>query len=185
MDIKITRGQGKCAVTGRAFEDGERYVIALSADPEQEGVFQRTEIAQDAWERQNEGAFIAFWHAEYSKRKKPVLLDPDMLWEVFHRARMPQPEPTESAEPAEGEEGKEQEEGLTPEDLQRFAYVAALGLMRLKKLKLSGTRRDGKTEYLVFDTPGKSKDRQTYEVLNPELDEQGVMLVEERLSELV
>jgi hypothetical protein len=173
MDFKITRGQGKCSVTGQAFVDGEKYVIALSQDPAQEGLFQRTEISLEAWERQDSGAFTAFWIAEHSARRKPVLLDPDMLWEVFHRARVPLEEPPEGQEPE-----------FTAQDMQRFAYVAALGLMRLKKLKLSGTRRDGKAEYLVFDTPGRGKERQTYEVQNPELDEQGVMQVEERLSEL-
>jgi hypothetical protein len=173
MDFKITRGQGKCSVTSRAFADGEKYIVALSQDPAQEGLFLRTEISLEAWERQQPGAFVAFWFAEHSARRKPVLLDPDMLWEVFHRARMP------LEAPAEGEEPE-----FTPEDMQRFAYVSALGLMRLKKLKLSGTRRDGKAEYLVFETPGRGKDRQTYEVLNPELDEDGVIKVEERLSEL-
>jgi len=175
MEFKITRGQGKCAVTGNAFKDGERFVVALSPDPAQEGLFQRSEISVEAWDRQNPGAFVAYWHAEFSRQKKPILHDPDMLWEVFHRARMPQEEA--------GEAGAEPE--FTPQDMQRFAYVAALGLMRLKKLKLTGTRRDGGAEYLVFETPGKPKERQSYDVLNPELDENGVMQVEERLADIV
>lgn len=165
MDFKITRGQGRCSLTNRPFEDGEKYIVALSPDPAQEGLFQRVEISLEAWERQSPGAFTAFWTSEYSSKRKPALMDPDLLWEVFHRARSPQ-----------------EESAFSAEEMQRFAYVAALGLMRLKKLKLQGTRRQGKTEYLVFETPGKGK--QTYEVLNPELDENGVMQVEERLGEL-
>ncbi|MCC7510409.1 MAG: hypothetical protein IT464_13695 [Planctomycetes bacterium] len=167
-EFKINRGQGKCSVTGRAFADGEKYFVALSADPEHEGVFSRVDICMEAWERQSPGAFIAFWPAEYSSKRKPTLMDPELLWEIFHRARQPQTD-----------------EKFTPDDLNRFAYVAALGLMRLKKLKLQGTRRAGKTEYLLFDTPGKGKDKQSYEVLNPALDEHGVMKVEERLSDLI
>lgn len=165
MDFKITRGHGRCSVTDRPFADGEKYIVALSPDPAQEGLFQRVEISLDAWERQAHGAFVAFWTSEHTSRRKPALMDPDLLWEVFHRARQPQPDGA-----------------FTAEEMQRFAYVAALGLMRLKKLKLRGTRRQGKAEYLVFETPGKGKD--SYEVLNPGLDEHGVMQVEERLGEL-
>lgn len=168
MEFKITRGQGKCSVTGRAFANGEKYIIALNADPAQEGLFQRVEMSLEAWERQPTGAFIAWWPAEHSTNKKPVLMDPDLLWEVFHRARAEQPADSK----------------FSAGELDRFAYVAALGLMRLKKLKLKQTRRQGKREFLVFETPGKGKDRQTFDVANPELDEHGVMQVEERLAEL-
>jgi hypothetical protein len=165
MDFKITRGHGRCSVTGRSFRDGETYMVALSHDPEQEGLFHRVEICMEAWERQSPGAFVAFWSNEYSSKRKPVLMDADLLWEVFHRACQPEPE---------GD--------FTPQDLQRFAYVAALGLMRLKRLKLKGTRREPGAEYLVFETPGRA--REIYEVLNPELDENAVMQVEERLADL-
>jgi hypothetical protein len=167
-DFKISGRHGKCSVTGRQFLDGEKYMVALSPDAQQEGVFQRVEISLEAWERQAEGAFIAFWPDEYSSKRKPALMDPDLLWEIFHRARQPIDEDSQ----------------FTEADMQRFAYVAALGLMRLKKLKLQGTRREGRAEYLVFDTPGKGKEKQTYEVLNPGLDEHGVMSVEERLGDL-
>lgn len=166
MEFKITRGSGRCTVTGRKFEDGEQFIVALSPDPKEEGLFQRQDICLAAWQRQSAGAFAAFWPSRYSVAKKPVLLDPDMLWQVFHRARTP----------VEGDDAAE---------MPRFAYVAALGLMRLKKLKLKGTRRQGKTEHLVFETPGKGKDRETYEVVNPGLDEAGIEKVQDRLSELV
>lgn len=166
-EFKINRGQPKCSITGRAFADGEKYIVALKPDGEQEGVFQRVDIGLDAWERQGAGGYTAWWPSEYSTTRKPALMDPDVLWQAFHRAR-----------------GGEPHETFTPEEMQRFAYVAALGLMRLKKLKLKGTRRAGKKEYLVFDTPGKAKDRATYEVLNPELDEQGVEQVQDKLADL-
>lgn len=168
MEFKITRGQGKCSVTGRSFADGEKYIIALNADPSQEGLFQRVEMCSEAWERQPSGAFIAWWPAEHSTNKKPALLDPDLLWEVFHRARAEQPDTR-----------------FTPAELERFAYVAALGLMRLKKLKLKQTRRQGKREFLVFEVPGKTKDRQVFDVADPGLDEHGVTQVEERIAEFV
>ena len=92
-------------------------------------------------------ALVAFWPNEYSTTKKPALLDPDLLWQVFHKARA----------------GKEP-------DMPKFAYVAALGLMRLKKLKLKATKREGKKEVLVFEVPGAIATAQPDEKLtNPNM----------------
>lgn len=168
MEFKIARGQGKCSITGRKFEDGEVFIVALSADPANEGAFVRRDICKEAWDRQSPGAFTAYWTSQHSTARKPVLLDPDLLWQIFHNARAEQ---TGEAK-------------YTPEELNRFAYVAALGLLRLKKLKLQRTRRQGKKEWLVFETPGKAKERQEYEVQNPELDEAGVEAVQDRLADL-
>jgi hypothetical protein len=168
MEFKINRGQGKCSVSGRKFDDGEKFIVALSADPANEGAFVRQDISAEAWERQAQGSFTAWWPSQHSSARKPVLMDPDLLWQIFHNARAEQ-----TGEPK-----------YTPTEMNRFAYVAALGLMRLKKLKLKGTRRKGKREWLVFDTPGKAKERQEYEVENPELDEAGVEAVQDKLSDL-
>lgn len=182
-DFKINRSQGKCAITGHEFQDGEQYIVALKLEGEQEGVFQRIDICMEAWERQGNAGFVAWWPTEHSSKRKPALLDPDALWEVFHKARRKDgEEPTKAEENAEP--GDEPAEEFSRPDLDRFAYVAALGLMRLRKLKLKGTRRSGKREYLVFNTPGRASQRETYEVLNPELDEQGVEQIQDRLADL-
>ncbi|MCA8915394.1 MAG: hypothetical protein KDB90_08275 [Planctomycetes bacterium] len=176
-EFKINRGQGKCSITGRAFTDGEKYIVALKPDGELEGAFTRVDICMEAWERQGEAGYIAWWPTEYSTKRKPALLDPDALWEVFHKARRKEDEAPAPEAPTEVAE-------FSREDLDRFAYVAALGLMRLKKIKLKETRRKGKREYLVFDTPGRASQRETYEVLNPELDEAGVENIQDRLADL-
>ena len=176
-EFKINRGQGKCSITERAFTDGEKYIVALKPDGELEGAFTRVDICMEAWERQGEAGYIAWWPTEYSTKRKPALLDPDALWEVFHKARRKEDEAPAPEAPTEVAE-------FSREDLDRFAYVAALGLMRLKKLKLKETRRKGKREYLVFDTPGRAAQRETYEVLNPELDEAGVENIQDRLADL-
>lgn len=62
--------------------------------------------------------------------------------------------------------------------------MAALGLLRLKQLKLKATKRTKAGEVLVFETPPKVKAKQTYEVPNPALDEKGVAAIQERLAEL-
>ncbi|MCA8911080.1 MAG: hypothetical protein KDB82_05215 [Planctomycetes bacterium] len=182
-DFKISRGHGRCAVTGHEFADGEKYIVALRPEGEQEGVFQRVDICMEAWERQGEEGYVAWWPTEYSSKRKPALLDPDALWEVFHKARRKKgEEPTQAEEDAEPDAGPAEE--FSREDLDRFAYVAALGLMRLKKLKLKGTRRSRKREYLVFETPGRAGQRESFEVLNPELDEAGVEQIQDRLADL-
>jgi hypothetical protein len=186
-EFKINRGQGKCSITGRAFQDGEKYIVALKPEGDAEGAFTRVDICMEAWERQGPEGYTAWWPSEYSSKRKPALMDPDALWEVFHKARQTPAEGTEETgqTPAEEEATEETTEQFTQEDLDRFAYVAALGLMRLKKLKLKQTRRAGKREYLVFETPGRASQRETYEVLNPELDEAGVEQVQDRLADLI
>ncbi len=163
MDFKISRGQKQCSVCSRAFADKEKYVTGLlNPRSGEEGTFDRQDFCQSCWERQGPGALTAFWPNQYSTSKKPALLDPDLLWQVFHKART----------------GKEP-------DMPKFAYVAALGLMRLKKLKLKATKREGKKEILVFETPGrKPKEREEFEIPNPALDEAAVGQVQDRLGDL-
>ncbi|MBZ0135018.1 MAG: hypothetical protein K8I27_01440 [Planctomycetes bacterium] len=182
MDFKINRGQGKCSITGRAFSDGEKYIVALRPEGEHEGVFTRVDICMEAWERQGEEGYTAFWPTEHSTKRKPALHDPDALWQVFHRARRKNGE--DARKPEAESEAPEAIDDFSREELDRFAYVAALGLLRMKKLKLKGTRRTKRHEFLVFETPGRASQRETYEVLNPELDEAGVEQVQDRLSDL-
>jgi hypothetical protein len=169
-EFKFNRGQGKCAITGREFADGEKYIVALRPEGEQEGVFTRVDICMEAWERQGDAGYTAWWPTEFSTRRKQPLMDPDLLWQVFHRARA-------TEQPADNT--------FSRDELDGFAFVAALGLMRLKKLKLKGTRRAGKREVMIFETPGRAAQRETYEVSNPSLTEEQQMQVEERLADLV
>ena len=169
MDFKISRSNRQCGICTRRFENREKYFVGLISRSNEEGAFDRADICQQCWERQGAGNLVAWWPAEFSTEKKPVLLDPDLLWQVFHRARGP----------------AESEPKLDPVDRKRFAYVAALGLLRLKQLKLKATKRTKQGELLVFETPAKRvKDKQVYEVNNPELDEAGVQAIHDRLSEL-
>lgn len=187
MEFKINRGQGKCSITGRAFTEGERYVVALQPHPEageDEGAFRRLEICEEAWETQDPAGFTAWWPTEHSVKRKPPLYDPDALWEIFHKTRRKKGEENTLQQDENAIESGDVEE-FSREDLDRFAFVAALGLMRMKKLKLERTRRRGKREYMVFHTRGRKRERQTFEVLNPELNEGGIEQVQERLADLL
>lgn len=165
MEFKIGRGRGECSVSGKQFEDGESYIVALKSIDD-DGAYERVEICQEVWDRQGSEGFVAWWPAEHSVNRKPVLLDPDMMWEVFHRAR----------------EGKTSEE-FSKQDMQAFALVAALGLMRMKKLKLTGTKRKGEDEIMIFATRGRRK-KETFELVNPGMDEDAIDKVQERLADL-
>lgn len=167
MDFKISRGSKQCSVCARKFVNGDIYYAGLVSRPKEEGVFDRADVCRQCWERQGAGSFVAYWISEFSTERKPVLFDPDSLWQVFHNAR--------SADEAKKRDA---------EELKRFAYVAALGLLRLKQLKLKATKRTKAGEVLVFETPPKVKAKQTYEVPNPALDEKGVAAIQERLAEL-
>lgn len=167
MDFKISRSLKQCSVCQRKFANREKYFAGLVPRPKEEGVFDRADVCLTCWERQGAGSFTAYWLAEFSTEKKPVLMDPDSLWQVFHNARST-------------DEAKKRDAG----ELQRFAYVAALGLLRLKQLKLKATKRTKAGEVLVFETPPKVKEKQSYEVLNPALDEKGVEEIQDRLAEL-
>ena len=169
MDFKIARSNRQCGICGRRFENREKYFVGLISRAREDGAFDRADMCRQCWERQGAGNLAAWWPSEFSIDKKPVLLDPDLLWQVFHRARGPE----------------ESEPKLEPLERQRFAYVAALGLLRLKQLRLKATKRTKLGELLVFETPAKRvKDKQVYEVPNPELDEKGVEAIQDRLSEL-
>ena len=166
MDFKIARGRPRCSTCDRELRDGESYYVGLTAS-EEEGAFARADHCAKCWEGQDLGALTAWWPAEFSLNKKPALLDPDLLWQVFHAARA------------------QKHKDFSQEEMHRFGYVAALGLMRLKKLKLKGTKRAKGTEFLIFQTPGrKASERKQYEVRNPELNEEAVIQVQDRLAEL-
>ncbi len=167
MDFKISRSNKQCSACQRKFANREKYYAGLVSRPKEEGVFDRADVCKQCWERQGAGSFIAYWLSEFSTEKKPVLMDPDSLWQVFHNAR--------SADEAKKRDA---------EELKRFAYVAALGLLRLKQLKLKATKRTKAGEVMVLETPPRVKDKQTYDVVHPALDEKGIEEIQDRLSEL-
>ncbi len=132
----------------------------------------------EAWERQGRDDITAWWRAEFSTTRRPLLVDADALWEIFHKARRDKDE-------AAADDEADVEEGFGRDELDRFAYVAALGLIRLKKLNLKSTRRHGALSYMVLETRGRKSARDTYEVVDVNLTEEESAQVQERLAELL
>ena len=160
MEFKIARTSPTCRACSRAFRDEETLITALKQPGEE--TFERFDICNACWPKENHDAYRCFWSNSFSAKRRSPLLDADVLWQVFYHC---QPKAEESPEAAE------------------FAYVAALGLMRLKYLVLERTEKKKGTEFLVLRTRGDKKDRVTYEVRDPNLDVAGVERVQDKLGE--
>jgi hypothetical protein len=159
MDIRIERAAMNCHLCDKEFADGELKTVALS-ETEEEGRFRRQDICSGCWEMQNPESFVCHWLASHSLKRRPALLDADVLWQVLHAAA-----PTKDS-PGEPE----------------FAYVAALGLMRMRQLSLDGTeRQEGRLVHVFNGKGGASKLR--FKLRDPGLDESGIESVQDRLAE--
>jgi hypothetical protein len=167
MEIKIERASAACRVCSRPFRDGETVTAALRAGKE-EGEYGRMDVCHDCWPKQDPRAFACHWLTQFSAKKRPALLDADVLWQALQRSL-----------PTKDSAGQ-------PD----VAYVAALGLMRLKQLVMEDTEREGDVsgadgspgaEILVFRDKGKPV--KEYRVADPRLTEAQMESVQERLSE--
>lgn len=167
MEFKISRSGKQCSVCARKFKNGEKYYAGLVARPKEEGVFDRADVCAECWKRQGSGSFVAHWLSEFTTERRPLVYDPDSLWQVFHRALS-----TEEAGKRDAAE------------LKRFAYVAALGLMRLKHLKLIDSKRTKAGDFMVLETRKNPKERKVYQVEDLGLDEKGIEAIQDRLAEL-
>lgn len=172
MEFKIEKPQHFCAACKRMFSDGEAKVATLTATAE-EGTFQRQDYCIDCWSRQNPADFRCSWVTSHTDRRRPALLDADLLWQVLHAAA---PEP--DGEDVELPVRTATKEKGDPE----FAYVAALGLLRLKQLSMDDVRRENTVNWYVFRGRGAFK---TIEFLlrDPGLTEADITVIQDRLSD--
>ncbi len=148
-----------CHLCGKEFADGELKTVAL-LETEEEGRFRRQDICSACWENQNPESFVCHWLASHTLKRRPALLDADVLWQVLH-----------AAAPTADSPGEPQ-----------FAYVAALGLMRMRQLSLDGTERQNGRLVHVFNGKGTIS-KLSFRLPDPGLDEAGVESVQERLAE--
>lgn len=77
-----------CAVTGRAFEDGEKHYTAIYLDPETDE-YTRRDVSLDAWEQElTERTPFSFWKSVYEKptgEAKPELTQRESPMEMLQR----------------------------------------------------------------------------------------------------
>jgi hypothetical protein len=150
-DYQIQPNTRRCAASGRELQPGERYYSVLA---EEGGKFVRKDYAGDAWQGPPPGAF-GFWAGRVpppqGKRRQPI--DDDVLLDCLQRL-----------------EGQE-EPGRV-----KFRYVAALLLLRRRRLRLEGVRQDGPQEVLEFRCPRTGA---RHRVVNPCLQDDEIAAVQE------
>lgn len=129
---QISRRAGACAVTGRAFEDGERHVSYLR---ENEGALERVDLSLEAWRDRegtsDDGEPLLFWHTRHEvEPRKTVQLDLDALGRLFVAL-----------------------EGHESLAVREFRYVLCLLLMRKRKAKVEKVDRKGGVESFIVKRP--------------------------------
>jgi hypothetical protein len=78
----------ECAVTGRAFEDGEQHYTTIHFDPEANG-YVRRDVSLDAWEQEvAERAPFSFWKSTYVQpviEEKPEIAPKENAQQLLQR----------------------------------------------------------------------------------------------------
>lgn len=146
-DWEISKTTGRCAITHRAFSEGEAYFAALFETPEGP---ERRDYAVEAWTTPPPGCFC-YWRARVPVREEkanPVAVDHETLIHLFCRL--------------------EDEES---EMKQQFRFVLALLLMRKRRLKFQQRVREGEREYWQMRLV---RDDSIHRVLNPRLTDEEV-----------
>lgn len=157
MQMRIEKGALTCRVCGMPFADGEQYVVALK-ETEVEEKFDRSDVCLRCWPRQDDTSFRCYWRSNFATVKRSPLLDPDLLWQVFHRT---------IARVGEAES-------------ESFLYVSALALLRLKQLKLEDERDEDGRRFLIF---ALRRGKERYHVPDIRLDEKGIEVIQDRLAD--
>jgi len=153
----ITRGEKRCTACAREFVENERYCSALY---DRGTTFERRDFCTACWQGESPEMF-SFWQTQVPPKeaKKKLLVDDDVLLDFFARL-----------------------EGATDELKINFRYILALVLMRKKILKFVDVRRTGDAEVLVMRMP---REKTTWEVLNPQLDEEKIAQVTEEVGKIL
>lgn len=157
-DYEISRASGKCAATGRAFNENEPYYAALFESPTG---FERKDFCLEAWSGPPEGCFC-YWkgHAP-AREKKPttIAVDNSVLMNLFCRL----------------------EDDSSPMR-QKFRFVLALLLMRKRLLRFEQAIRNDAQEYWQVRLV---QEQSIQQVLNPHLSEEEIEQLSSQLTAIL
>ena len=192
MEYKFSTASKNCMLCKHQYEDLEFFVSALLSAKKKENAdtnndendgffmseFHRLDLCLDCWDKQIKERYFSWWQMQKApKPKLPVLKDIEFLWQLFYQAKSI----------------LEDAETVYPEDkiteAEHFAYISALGLMRMKQLKHSAYENDDEGhEFLIFTQSGTKnrvvvKDPKINAVMLSKLEEKMEKLSEERFSE--
>lgn len=157
-DYEISRASGKCAATGRAFNENEFYYAALFESGEG---FERRDYSVEAWSGPPENCFC-YWKGRVPPReKKPttIVIDNSILMNLFSRL----------------------EDDSSPMR-QKFRFVLALLLMRKRLLRFEQAIRNENQEYWQVRVV---QEQSIQQVLNPHLSEQEIEQLSAQLTAIL
>jgi hypothetical protein len=158
---QVGRPQGLCAVTGGAISPGQRFITALRETPVG---LERIDLSVEAWPdfRQSQGQqILAFWQAVMPtpESKPKPFIDDQVLCELLERLG-------EATQPVK----------------VNFRFVLALILMRKRLVIYESTRTDQGRELWTVRLKGRE---QSFDLLNPRLEESQIVEVSTQLSEIL
>ena len=142
----ISKTLGQCCGTGKEIAAGEEYFSALVETDEG---LQRRDFCIEYWQA-NKPEVYCFWKTRQPlpDEKKQVFIDDEMLMAFFERL---------------SEE--------TEQEKVNFRFVLALVLMRKRKLKYDGTKKDNRRELWRLRVVGEDR---FVDVADPHLDQQQI-----------
>lgn len=156
-DYQIKPNTRRCALTGRELKPGDRYFTALLDEGHH---WERQDFAPEAWQGPPQGTF-SFWtgHVPAVADQARPKFDDDLLEDCFHRLA----------------------DHLEPSKIN-FRYVAALLLVRRRRLKLEETvREEGQERLRLRDL----RNGACHEVINPGLDEASMSEVQDEIFKVL
>ena len=145
---------GRCATTGRVFEEGEEFYTVLFENGES---FTRADYCLEAWQGPPEGAYCHFkTRIPVREKQKKLLVNQELLVNFFERL-------ADETEPVR----------------VQFRFVLALILMRKRLLRYEGSSvEDGVETWRMTRTRTQS----VHGVVNPQLTDEQIEGVSEQLS---
>jgi hypothetical protein len=154
---EIEKSLNKCDSCGKEFAEKEEYFSEIY---EAEGGFARKDFCPSCWQGPSEKRF-SFWKTRLpEKEEKPKkFIDMNVIFDFFERL-------------ADAHE----------KDKENFRYILALVLMRKRKLKFEGTKREETGEFMILREAGT---KHTYNVKNPGLTEEEVGGLTEKIGEIL
>ncbi|HWE04796.1 MAG TPA: hypothetical protein VG326_20490 [Tepidisphaeraceae bacterium] len=156
--LEVPRGGGKCAVSGRLIEPGEKYFAAIRENP---AAVERLDVAPECWDGIDKAGLLAFWRTVMPKpdEKRKIFVDDEVLCSLFERL-------ADALEPAK----------------VSFRFVLGLILMRKRLVIYDMTRHDQGKDVWVVRLKGKPEQM---DLLDPKLDERQMAEVSQQLGQIL
>ena len=187
MEYKFSTASKSCMICKHGFNELEFFMSALTNVKSEiqskqdeskaenntsdgQNDFQRIDLCLDCWDKQNHSEYFSWWQMQKSpKPKLPALKDLEFLWQLFYQAK------------SVIDDVETVRDSTKIEEAENFAYVSALGLMRMKQLKLALYANEDNAEFLVFTQTG-TKNR--IKVKDPKINANTLAKMEEKLEKL-